>query len=277
MNSRLQHGGFTLIELLVSFSIVGVLAALTVPAVQYAREAARRTKCRHNLREMGTALLAFHARHERFPAGRDGFGARNHSWATRVLPFLEEVVLEHRYDFQKPWDDESPGHNNRSVAQRDLSVFQCPSSTADWPGRTDYGGNSGSALTGLKPGFQLGEAWESGVLVAIRLGRGSNFRRRPVGIAEVTDGTSHTFLVLEDAGRSPLEGGVWANGLQCFAHDRGPINSHRSNEIYSEHAWGAHALMTDGSVRFLSEDMALRVIGMLSTRNVGEVKPQRVK
>jgi len=276
MSSQSQKSGFTLIELLVSFSIVGVLAALTVPAVQYAREAARRTQCKRNLREMGTALLTFHSRHQRFPAGRDGFQRRNHSWATRVLPFLDEAVLHGRYDFQKPWYDQSPGTNNLSVAQSDVLVFQCPSSTGDWPGRTDYGGNSGSALTGLKPGFQIGQAWESGVLVALHVGQGGNFRRRPVAAAHVTDGTSHTFLVLEDAGRSPLEGGLWANGLQCFAHDHGPINSHRSKEIYSEHAWGAHALMTDGSVRFLREDMEPRVIGMLSTRGVGEIGSQSI-
>jgi len=277
MNSWRLKVGFTLIELLVSLSIVGVLVALTIPAVQYAREAARRTQCRHHLREIGTALLTFHSRQSRFPAGRDGFRRWDHSWATHVLPFLEQVVLQRRYDFQKPWYGDSPDSNNLSVASTDLAIFRCPSSTADWPGRTDYGGNSGSALTGLNPGFQIGQAWESGVLVAIHVGQGTKFRRRGVGIADVVDGASHTFLVLEDAGRSPLEGGLWANGMQCFAHDHGPINSQRSNEIYSEHASGAHALMTDGSVRFLSEDMELYVIGMLSTRNAGEVEMKPVK
>lgn len=272
MNSWRPKVGFTLIELLVSLSMVGLLIALTVPAVQSAREAARRVQCQHNLRNIGAALLTFHSRHGQFPPGRDGYERRDHSWATHLLPYLEKVALQHHYDFQRPWYDDRADTGNLSVASTNLAVFACPSSTVDWPGHTDYGGNSGSVLTGLKPGFQIGQAWESGVLVAIHLGQGNNFRRRAVRIGDVTDGTSHTFLVLEDAGRSPLEGGLWADGLQCFAHDHGPINSHPSNEIYSEHASGAHALMTDSSVRFLNEDMELYVIGMLSTRNVGEIE-----
>jgi prepilin-type N-terminal cleavage/methylation domain-containing protein len=259
--------GFTLIELLVSLFIIGLLVALLLPAVQNIREAARRTQCRNNLHQMGVALSGYESTFRRLPPGREAENGWNHSWSTAALPYLEQAALFDQYDYQSAWDDP----DNAPVSDAMLAVFRCPSAVEDWPGKTDYGGNYGSALTGLTPGFQHGYAWESGLLPPIRIDLPGNYRREGVRTGEVSDGLSQTFLVLEDADRPAAEGGRWANGHNCFAHDEGPINANRSKEIFSRHPGGAHALVGDGSVRFLSESTDLSVIGGLSTRAVGEI------
>jgi hypothetical protein len=131
-----------------------------------------------------------------------------------------------------------------------------PSST--WPGKTDYGGNYGSTLTGLTPGFQHGFGWEAGTLPPIHIQMPGNYRRAAVLVGEILDGTSQTLVVLEDADRPAEEGGLWASGHNCFAHDQGPVNSTISNEIFSRHPGGAFGLLADGAVRLLSESMDLR-------------------
>ena len=89
----------------------------------------------------------------------------------------------------------------------------------------------------------------------------------PITMAAIKDGLSNTFLVLEDSGRAAEQGGRWIDGDNCFGQDHGPINAHQSKEIFSNHPQGAHAVMADASVRFLSNGMAPSVIGALSTRN----------
>lgn len=265
--SKSRTSGFTLIELLVALFVIGVLAAMLLPAVQNVREAARRARCQNNLHQMGVALSAFESTHGRLPPGRDAQNGWNHSWCTVTLPYVEHSVLFDGYDPMRAWDDPA----NAAVANADVAVFRCPSAVDAWPGKTDYGGNYGSALTGLTPGFQHGFAWESGLLPPIRINLPGAYRRDGVRMGEVPDGLSQTFLVLEDADRPAVEGGRWANGHNCFAHDNGPINGEISNEIFSRHPGGAHALVGDGSVRLLSESMDLRALGGLCTRARGEV------
>jgi hypothetical protein len=242
-------------------------------------------QCQNNLRQIGQALLLYHTTYGRFPPGRDGFQGRDHSWATAILPQLERAELRRLYDYNKPWHDgltTRPGHpfpaledihitpsTNAAVAATSLAVFQCPTGD-NWPGCTDYGGNYGSTLTGLRPGFGRGEGWSAGVLVAVNLTIPADARREAVNLSDVRDGASNTFLVLEDADLPPDEGGLWANGHNCFAHDGGRINAERSNEIFSNHRGGAHGLFTDGRAQFLREAMDPRILGALCTRARGE-------
>src|SRR5262245_45987446 len=130
-----NSGGFTLVEMLIAIAIVGALAALAIPAVQQAREAARRTRCQNNLRQIGNALLSFESAHARLPAGRDAQNRRQHSWATAILPQLEQRDLHQRYDYSQAWNDAA----NESVAQANVALFRCPSATGKWNGKTDYG------------------------------------------------------------------------------------------------------------------------------------------
>jgi len=257
----------TLVEVLVATAIVGVLVAIAMPAVQMVREAARRTQCQNNLRELGVALLNFESVHARLSAGRDAQHGWNHSWATAILPQLEQADLFARYDYSRAWNHRA----NQSVARANPAVFRCPSAIGKWDGKTDYGGNYGSGLTGLKSGFQEGRAWEAGMFPPIQVPLPGRFRRAAVRMNEVTDGTSQTLMILEDADRQAKEGGLWANGHNCLAHDRGRVNGSVSNEIFSRHPGGAGGLMADGSVRFLAESIEAAVVGALCTRAVGEV------
>ena len=259
--------GLTLIELLVTIAIVGILIALLLPAVQRVREAARRTQCQNNLRQMGLALTSYESTHNRFPAGRDAQNGRHYSWATAILPHLEQAALFDSYDQTFAWDD----LENLEVAETNLQVFRCPSAIEFWNGKSDYGGNYGSALTGLTPGFQHGFAWEAGLLPPVHIELPGGYRTEGVQTGEVTDGLSQTAMILEDADRPADQGGMWASGHNCFAHDNGPINSSPSNEIFSRHPGGAFALLGDGSTRFLSESMDLQVLGGLCTRAHDEV------
>jgi len=258
--------GFTLIELLVVIAVIGILMSIALPAVQQSREAARQTSCRNNLRQLGLGLLNFESAYGRLPPGRDASNGSDHSWVTAVLPFLEQSVVYSDYDYAEAWD--APA--NVAVSETQLSVARCPSAVESWAGKMDYGGNYGSILTGLTPGYSVGRAWESGTLPAANLPFGVS-RKRGVSLAEISDGTSNTFLVVEDTDRPAGDGGMWSSGNNCLAHDNGPINDDQSNEIYSLHPGGAFALRSDGSASFLSESIDSMVLGAFCTRASGEV------
>jgi len=266
MHQRIRQA-MTLIEVLVATAIMGALVAIALPAVQMAREAARRTQCQNNLRELGGALASFETTHGHLPAGRDAHNRWQHSWATAILPQLEQNDLFQRYDYARAWNDPA----NEPVVQASLAVFRCPSAIGKWNGKTDYGGNYGSGLTGLRAGFQEGRAWEAGTFPPIHVPLRGKFRRAAVRMGEVTDGTSQTLLVVEVADRPSKQGGMWANGHNCLAHDNGGVNNRSSQEIFSRHPGGAGGLMADGSVRFLAESIEAVVVGALCTRAAGEV------
>ncbi len=266
--------GFTLVELLVVIAIIGILVALLLPAVQAARESARRTQCSNNLRQFGIAFLAYHDVHEMFPAGHVSFRQREHCWATALLPFVEQQPLFDLYDYSVTWNSGGGLGNNFEVSQTDLSVHLCPSTQPQEPslrGRGDYGGHYGSSLSGLQTGWRKGLAWEAGILVALGDSDEETQSNLQIRIADVIDGTSNTVTLFEDAGRTKSQDGQWANAHQCYGHDNGPINTSRSNEIFADHPGGAFGLLADGSAHFFSEQTDLFVIGAVSTREHGEV------
>lgn len=142
--SRISRPGFTLIELLVVIAIIATLIALLLPAVQQAREAARRSQCKNNLKQLGIALHNYHDTHSCFPAGYYSYGTSNGSgpawaaidpatwdaapgwtWGTMILPFMDQAVLYNALELNRPcWD-----LANASAAQTKLSVFLCPTSS----------------------------------------------------------------------------------------------------------------------------------------------------
>src|SRR5438045_4089156 len=108
--SSSRRSGFTLVELLVVIAIIGVLVALLLPAVQAAREAARRTQCTNQMKQLGISLHNFHDVNQIFPAADDQYlNSANttvqHSWVPRILPFIEQKALYDTYNFDKDWTD----------------------------------------------------------------------------------------------------------------------------------------------------------------------------
>src|SRR5258708_3210318 len=131
---------FTLVELVVCIAIIGVLLALLLPAVQMTREASRKTQCRSNLRQIGTAIAAYESMHQMFPPG-GSYGASMH---VTLLPFLDNKALYDRYDFIK--------RDDSAVRTVKIPLYICPSDPAPpiWPlgttgeVATNYAGNSGT-------------------------------------------------------------------------------------------------------------------------------------
>src|SRR5262245_39373920 len=113
--------GFTLIELLVVIAIIGVLIALLLPAVQKVREAANRTHCANNRKQVGLAMNNYHNVYQVFPPGQAN--RPNTSWAAFILPYLEQENLSRQYDFTAAFDDAK----NLAVTQTPLKIMVCPS------------------------------------------------------------------------------------------------------------------------------------------------------
>lgn len=183
--------GFTLVELLVVIAIVGILIALLLPAVQAAREAARRSDCLNRLRQLGVATLNYEATHRKLPVGRvipDAWGVH-----VRLLPYLEEINVYSIVDF-----GDAVAKNDARLEH--LSVFMCPSDTEDrlddnptddqdgW-GRNSYRGNAGS---------DVGRMTGPGTLAQqIEQNNGLFVTNREIRFRQVTDGTANTTMFSE--------------------------------------------------------------------------------
>ncbi len=247
--------GFTLLELVGVISILGILFGLLLPAVQNAREAARRINCGNNLKQQGLALQHFESSFKAFPAGAEA--ETLHSWATRTLPYLEQDGLHLRIDLMAAWD----APKNSTWTQQNLSVFTCPSSWKNYAGSTDYCGISGSSHKATR------DVGRNGILFPLDRGE------KPVAIASIVDGTSNTIAIAEAIAVGENNYGYWSCGAHCIGHDEGSINNRRGSldEIASLHPGGANAVFADGSVRFLGETLSLDIVAALCTRNNQEV------
>ena len=256
------RAAFTLVELLVTVAIIGTLMSLLLAAVQASREAARRAACANNLRSQVLGLQNFTATFERFPAGRMLVNGIEYSWCYETLDYLEQGPLAKRFDRAKPWN--APG-GNAEAADTSLRIFRCPSALKKAPGKTDYGGITGSVLSEMPiEGIGL----DNGILVEVgRVGG----RQSPIRFGEVTDGVSNTIAIAESSDRGAKEPMRWVSGFNCFSHDDGRINNHQGDDIFSYHPGGAYVAFADGKVRFLSTHTAEYVIGALCTRCGAEV------
>ena len=137
MNMPRRPRGFTLVELLVVIAIIGVLVALLLPAVQMARESARRMKCSNQLKNFGLAVYNYEDVHKSYPIGHmfrgsfdgnalDGQGGTGFGWGSALLPFIEQSALYGQFDFNLPVTNTSPSRN-LTLAQTHLPIFACPS------------------------------------------------------------------------------------------------------------------------------------------------------
>ncbi|MGB7345109.1 MAG: DUF1559 domain-containing protein [Pirellulaceae bacterium] len=247
-------------ELLVVIAIIGILVSLLLPAVQAAREAARRMSCQNNIRQIGLALHNYHAAYRKLPPGgievrpevRNG---RQMAWSAMVLPFMEETAAYQQIDFSYAFD----APENADAGSRVIETYLCPSTSRSNPrnsgrGATDYGGIYGERITSQN--FPP---------------RGVMIHDQPIRFRDITDGLSRTIVVAEDAN---FPDGQWINALNLF-DQAFPINKAPpfENDIRSQHVGGAMVLFADGSVSFLTEQMDLKLLAAACTRNGGEELP----
>ncbi len=250
--------GFTLIELLVVIAIIAILIALLLPAVQQAREAARRTQCRNNLKQIGLGLHNYHDTHSVFPPGAlairfngvavaptDAEPARTTvaggwAWSAFILPFLEQANL---------YQSLNPNGNNFPAAPNDLTrtilpVYQCPTEASPpLHFATAMGGNGGSdgharssypAVAGSGTNADYANKAASNT-------RGIMWYNSKSSIRDITDGTSNTMIVAErfwdGADSEKRRGGVWVG--KAPGTDPGNVGNKYSNMIRVENlpAW----------------------------------------
>ena len=342
--NRRSGRGFTLIELLVVIAIIAILIALLLPAVQQAREAARRSQCKNNLKQLGIAFHNYHDtfgtwmifRHGHLATARGPlFNAQG--WGPGLLPYVEQAPLYQLYNFNSP-----PWHaSNLAAVATPLTVFVCPSTPRSnntvavnytaavtagigvsgaityQAGTTDYvvteksvgafrsvASASGYTQQGNRNDGPLGEF---GTTVIVGVNTFSD-RLMTTKISDVRDGTSNTMLLEELANReqffvkgkrgpasalqaaSEMSGcGHWSSPFNTFRHqgasydglvNSGPCgincnNSRTTNgsltgsggTYYSFHVGGIQVLLCDGSVRFLSENIAAPTLVSLMSRD----------
>ena len=301
-----RRAAFTLVELLVVIAIIGVLVALLLPAVQMARESARRTQCNNNLRQIQLGLHSFHDSYGALPPGAvsntTGVAATKlnlrsgalHGWAIFIYPYIEQKNLA---DFYK-WDKHWYAAENKQVRESFVSAFICPSTpkpkrldnsthaasgTAFSAAASDYGVCNGSDAAALDPLGLLGKGTKLKPNGAMRVNEMQKF-------SDITDGLTNTFWIGEAAGRPQLYrskslrvGTSRAGGASMIDRDNEfimhgskadgtggsgacPMNCTNGDELYSFHPGGINVAMGDGSIRYLAQNMPLKLVAALISR-----------
>jgi prepilin-type processing-associated H-X9-DG protein len=235
-----------------------ILAALLLPAVQQAREAARRTQSKNNLKQIGLALHNYHDVHNQFPAATHEVEnlkpEERLSWQAEILPYIEQAPIYNQLTFEKGWEDEA----NLSHLKHRIPVYLSPALTIDANGKvghTHYVGIAG-----------LGE--DGPLLDVADKGAGIFGYNRGCRIPHITDGTSNTMMVSEaskDFGGWGVGGKSTVRALTKQPYINGP------DGLGSPFRGGMHVLFADGSVRFISENIAPEILEALTTIAGGEV------
>ncbi len=293
--------GFTLIELLVVIAIIAILVALLLPAVQQAREAARRSSCRNNLKQIGLAMHNYHDTHRVLPPGYVAVFHADFSdpewcvvpsstgiqrfgrapWTVMLLPMLEQASLFQSLDLNKRFSGGSGEmHSINGGKIVPLPVFQCPSDQLipHNPDKASYdavsGGGSDSDAV-CEPTGDPHRLW---------FVNGTFYHNSATRFRDLIDGQSNTFLVGES--RANGSRSSWASSAKFTSNAsslalcafNNPINYSPDaadsrvgvTHFDSGHVGGAHMLMGDGSVHFISEDINLAVGRSLAIRADGK-------
>ena len=256
---------FTLIELLVVIAIIGVLIALLLPAVQAAREAARRAQCTNNLKQIGLALHGYHDTWGTFPAGGWISGKMNIGWSAVILPWLEQRPLYDGLNFSFPYGNAVNSTGGHAV----LTVYLCPSEP-----RKTFWNREQADLFDYADGDYGGMYGPRGLASptdANNPPRGPMIFNQAVSLAQILDGSSQTLMVGEDPEAIHA---MWISGHNIF-DECCPINARPpfeyGEELTSQHPGGVNALFGDGSVRYLKNTMNPAVLSAVCTRALGEI------
>ncbi|HWL07203.1 MAG TPA: DUF1559 domain-containing protein [Planctomicrobium sp.] len=299
MRAVRKKAGFTLIELLVVIAIIAILVALLLPAVQQAREAARRSQCKNNLKQIGLALHNYHDSHNTFPPGWIGVaanvpnpeGGNGFSWGTFILPYLDQGPLYNSFNFRL-----SMTHaDNLPFIKTKLTVFQCPSDPKPDTFTEDGVELATANYVGLFGTGEIHECYhefEEGHGIGECIGNGAFFLNSKVLIRDFTDGTSNTLMVGERTTFTDEDGekhyATWGGAIpgkegaasMVLSHaEHGPNHSKRNSghghahgeDFGSSHTGGAHFVMADGHVVFISENINEETFQRLGSRNDGHV------
>jgi prepilin-type N-terminal cleavage/methylation domain-containing protein/prepilin-type processing-associated H-X9-DG protein len=291
MRKRKVQRGFTLVELLVVIAIIGILIALLLPAVQAAREAARRAHCSNNLKQLSLAMHLYHDIHKQFPL--PGMIANQLGWTSSILPQIEQTPIADQMDYNQ--GSYSSPSKLKHAANR-IDVYLCPSAAqADWKTKyssEDWPDGSGNLVytvhycgilgpRGTNPTTNqtykcrnltdtFGGECQQGILWQYS-GR----------FADVLDGTSNTYLFGEISWAEMTKYRAWIRGK--YSDSRGtlyllakniefPINSQNETKwnaiaFGSNHPGGAQFAMADGSCLFVSETIDFDVYLSTASRN----------
>lgn len=303
---NLRRRAFTLIELLVVIAIIAVLIALLLPAVQQAREAARRSQCKNNLKQIGLALHNYHETTNTLPPGwiavptapgNTNANALKWGWGTMILPAVDQAPLYNNLQTVSNGTlvgfnaimTSFPSNSNTGL-QTHLAAFRCPS---------DIGGNV--VTWGSFPTTMFGRSNYPGVFgnsfATYPVGNGTFYQNSRMNFANFTDGLSNTVVVGER--RSPGNGNggtvggdtIWAGigdeipgttmgAALALGENTSTMNTagstfppphNRLSAFGSLHVGGSHFLMGDGAVRFVSENINANTYAYLAAINDGNV------
>lgn len=292
----LRKSGFTLIELLVVIAIIAVLIGLLLPAVQKVREAANRSRCQNNLKQIGVAMHSFHDTNDGFPPGfashpninntnrpvEQADRQRGWGWGTFLLPMIEQENLFNLLDIYNnpmpvgtiPVDGATP---LQAALQTAVPTYLCPSNKAETINnlRSNFGTSNYIGLMGTN-----GNAIN---LTTRRQMNGVIVPRYFMPIEEITDGTSNTGMISErvfgEVGQLSYNGGIWAGAQGGWAStvrqiEPASVNVHvfMGTDPFaysSRHPNGLNLLMCDGGVRFVNANIEPSLQGLLAQRNSG--------
>jgi Tfp pilus assembly protein PilE len=271
---RGRANGFTLIDLAVTIGVLAVIIALLLPAVQRARESARRLQCKNNLRQLGVGLHLYHDAHRTFPAG----SLNGWSWIAQMLPEMEQANGQRQLNFRMDLEQSILAGNNVALADTLVPFLMCPTDPNSPSlfvspqflnqqfAHTNYLGTQSDPNTNSTGMF--------GIETFIRL-------------RDVVDGTSQTLFVgergIDFKPSTKGEFGWWILGapLESFMTVTDGLQQGPSSDLDSVKRWWSYHdgclsfLFVDGSVRFLNESMDPQIFAALGSRNGGEmVQPE---
>jgi prepilin-type N-terminal cleavage/methylation domain-containing protein/prepilin-type processing-associated H-X9-DG protein len=298
------RAGFSLVELLVVIAIIGILVSLLLPAVQAAREAARRMSCQNNLKQLGIAMHNYHDTYGKFSFG---WSDRGQGWSAAILPQIEQQAIFDTLDWAEDANWEDVGTPNQRACETVISVFRCPSMAV-----TEHKASSGIArrVPASYRGIASSTATSDDESTSIN-GRsmedldleGIFFGCSKITFGHLTDGSSNTFMFGEsyfdeDFLQDNNELDYWyigspqidpwncagtniATEFSEFVGSTGvPYNARRiattsgyikELSFASYHPGGSHFAMADGSVRFVAYSINYSTYQALGSRSGGEV------
>ncbi len=223
-----------LIEALIVIGILGILVALLLPNVRFAGEAARRTQCHNNLKQIRLGMQNYLDLNGTFPPAyvADVDGKPTHSWRVLILPYMEQTDLYKRDDQSQPWDSEA----NRQLLAKMPSTYQCPSSRA--------GGQNTSyvVVQGKETVFDADT---------------------PCKLSAITDGRANTILVVE----APHANIPWTEPRDLNFAELSMLINRGANSPHSDHPGIMLVLLADGSVRQIQSTISLYDLRVLLTKD----------